>query len=32
MGAKVFLSAPAFEEEAFLLEEEGRAITIDLGN
>jgi len=32
MGAKVFLSAPAFEDAAFPLTEEGRAITIDLGN
>lgn len=32
MGAKVFLSAPAFSEAAFPMGAEGRAITIDLGN
>lgn len=32
MDAKVFLSAPDFEDAAFPLDEEGRTITIDLGN
>jgi uncharacterized protein (DUF2141 family) len=32
MGATVFLSAPPFAEAAFPVAEEGRTITIDLGN
>ncbi|PIW26907.1 MAG: hypothetical protein COW30_12655 [Rhodospirillales bacterium CG15_BIG_FIL_POST_REV_8_21_14_020_66_15] len=32
MGARAFLSAPAFDAAAFPVGEEGRAITIDLGN
>ncbi len=32
MGARAFFSAPAFDEAAFPLPEEGRTIVIDLGN
>lgn len=32
MGARAFLSAPDFEDAAFPVGEEGRTITIDLGN
>lgn len=32
MGARAFLSAPGFDEAAFLLPKEGRSIVIDLGN